>query len=260
VISIVVPAYNEEKRIGKMLESFGSFFKEKKKNKEIEDFEILIVINGTTDNTEGVVKNLSKKYSEIKCLNLKEGGKGFAIVEGFKNALKNKENKLVGFVDGDLSTPPEAFYDLIKKINSYDGIIADRWNKNSIITPKQSYFRRFISRGYNFLVRTLFLFPFADTQCGAKLFKREILEKNVNKFGKSKWGFDIVLLYCLRKESHARIKSIPTVWHDEIGSHVNLKKTPVRMLASAVRLRLSHSPLNFVVRLYRKFPENMKLH
>lgn len=259
MISIVIPAHNEEKRIGKMLESYGSFFEEKRKNKEL-DFEILVVLNGCVDKTEEVIKIFSKKYPKIRYINFKESGKGFAIVEGFKDALKNKENKLIGFVDGDLSTPPEAFYDLIKHIGKYDGIIANRWNKKSIVTPKQSQFRRFISRGYNLIVRTLFLFPYADTQCGAKLFKREVLEKNINKFGKSKWGFDIVLLYCLRKESNAKIKSIPTTWHDEAGSHINLKKTPLRMLASAVRLRLSHSPLNFIVRLYRKFPEKMKLH
>ncbi len=243
-----------------MLESYGSFFEGKRREKEIDDFEILVVINGTTDRTEEVVKLFSKKYSRIRYLNFKEGGKGFAIVEGFKEALKNKGNELIGFVDGDLSTPPEAFYDLIKKVNRYDGIIANRWDKKSIVTPKQSFLRRFVSRGYNFGVRTLFLFPYSDTQCGAKLFKRDILEKNVTKFGKSKWGFDIVLLYCLKKESHARIISIPTIWHDEAGSHINLKKTPIMMLASAVRLRLSHSPFNFIVRLYRKLPDKIKMH
>ena len=244
-----------------MLESYGSFFEEKRKNREINDFEILIAINGTTDRTEDVVKLFSKKYSRIRYIDCgKLDAKGLAIIEGFKDALKNKDNRLIGFVDGDLSTPPEAFYDLIKKINGYDGIIADRWDKRSVVTPKQSYFRRFISRGYNLIVRALFLFPYADTQCGAKLFKREVLEKNITKFGKSKWGFDIVLLYCLKKESNAKITSIPTIWHDEIGSHINIKRTPIRMFASAMRLRLSHSPFNFVVRLYRKLPEKMKMH
>jgi glycosyltransferase involved in cell wall biosynthesis len=65
VISIVIPAYNEEKRIGKTLEAYGTFFEDKKKNKEIDNFEILIVINGTTDKTEEVVKTFSKKYKEI---------------------------------------------------------------------------------------------------------------------------------------------------------------------------------------------------
>ncbi len=259
MISVIIPAHNEEKRIRKTLETYGSFLAEKKKKEEIKDFEILVVINNTQDKTEEIVKEASKKYPEIRHLNFKQAGKGFAIIEGFKDALR-RNNELIGFIDADMSTPPEAFYDLIKNIKNYDGIIADRWHKKSIITPKQSLFRRFISRGYNLIVRTLFLFPYRDTQCGAKLFKREILEKNLSKLVTSNWGFDIALLYCVRRESHARIKSTPTIWHDEIGSKVNLKKTPIRMFASSIRLRLIHSPFKFIVRAYRKLPRALKIH
>ena len=192
-------------------------------------------------------------YSDIKYLNFKEKGKGFAIIEGFKEALKRK-NRLIGFVDADMSTPPEAFYDLIIKIKGYDGAIADRWNKKSIINTKQSPARRFVSRGYNFIVRALFSFSYRDTQCGAKIFKREILEKNIHKIQTVGWGFDIALLFCLKKESKARIISIPTIWEDKQEGTIDLKKTPVLMFLSAVRLRLIHSPFNFIVRFYRKLP------
>jgi glycosyltransferase involved in cell wall biosynthesis len=262
MFSIVIPAYNEEKRIGRMLEAYGEFFKKKKKENEINDFEFLIVINNTTDKTEEIVKKFSKKYHEIRYIKFKEGGKGFAIIRGFKDALQ-RENDFIGFVDADMSTPPEAYYDLIKNLekNKYiDGVIANRWDKRSRIISRQSFFRRFISRGYNLVVRTLFLFPYADTQCGAKIFKKRVLEKNVEKIITSNWGFDIALLYCLRKESHARIKSIPTIWHDEIGSHINLKKTPMMMFVSAIRLRLIHSPLKFIVKFYRKLPKQIKIH
>ena len=259
MISIVIPAYNEEKRIGNILEGYGNFFKEKKKNKEIDDFELLIVINNTKDKTEEVIKKFAKKYKEIRYLNFKEGGKGFAIKEGFKDALK-RENDLIGFVDADMSTPPEAFYDLIKNIGNYDGIIGDRWHEKSIITKKQGLSRRIISRGYNLIVRTLFLLSFRDTQCGAKLFKRKVLEKNINKIVSSQWNFDIALLFCLRKESKAKIKSIPTIWNNDEDSKVNLKSTPVRMFASSIRLRLIHSPFRFIVKAYRKLPQKLKIH
>jgi glycosyltransferase involved in cell wall biosynthesis len=251
MISIVIPAYNEEKRIGRTLERYGAFFKELKNKKEIAGFEIIVVLNGTKDRTEEIVKDYQKKYSEIRYLKFERGGKGFAIIEGFKEALWGKAD-LIGFVDADMATPPEAFYDLVKKINGYDGVIADRWNKKSIITPKQSRFRRFISRTYNLIVRALFLFPYRDTQCGAKLFKRKILEKNISKLRTYRWGFDIALLYCLKKESKASVKSIPTLWHDEKGSTVNLKVTPLMMFLSAIKLRLIHSPFKFIVRLYKK--------
>jgi glycosyltransferase involved in cell wall biosynthesis len=229
------------------------------KNKEFDDFEILVVINNTKDRTEEIVKKFSRKSKRIRYLNFKRGGKGFAIIKGFEDALKRK-NDLIGFADADMSTPAEAFYDLIKNIKDYDGIIADRWNKKSSIIPKQNLFRRFISRGYNLIVRTLFFLPFRDTQCGAKVFKRKIIEENYDKLVTSNWAFDIALLYCLRKESNARIKSLPTVWRDETSSKVNLKKTPLLMFISSVRLRLIHSPFRDFVKIYRNLPEKLKFH
>lgn len=255
MISIVIPAHNEEDRIERTLEVYGKFFREK----EIKNFEIIVVINNTKDKTEEIVKKIAKKYPEIKYLNFKQGGKGFAIIEGFKEAVKG-ESEFVGFIDADGATPPKAFYDLFKNIGKNQGIIADRWHKKSKILPKQTFFRRFISRMYNFIVRILFLFPFRDTQCGAKLFKKEIIQKNIKKLVTSNWSFDVALLYCLRKESNARIKSIPTIWNDKTGSKVNLKKTPIRMFASCVRLRLIHSPFKDFVRLYRNLPEKWKFH
>lgn len=262
MISIIIPAYNEEKRIGKILGNYGSFFSDKKKKKEVKNFELLIVINNTKDRTEDVVKEFSKKYHEIRYLNFKVGGKGFAITEGFKDALK-RNNEFIGFVDADMSTPPEAFYDLVRTIEKnrrIGGVIANRWDKRSIISPKQSFFRRFISRGYNLIVRALFLFPYSDTQCGAKVFRREVLEKNVNKMISSQWNFDVALLFCLKKEANAKIIDIPTIWKDKQASKINLKRTPILMFVSLIRLRLLHSPFNFLVRAYRKLPTKLKIH
>ncbi len=261
MISIIIPAHNEEKRITETLENYGKFFREKKAEKEIRDFEILVVINNTQDRTEEIVKSFIKKYSEIRYLKFKEGGKGFAIIEGFREALK-RGNRLIGFVDGDMSTPPEAFYDLImvlKKNKKIDGVIADRWNRKSIIQPKQTFLRRFVSRGYNLIVRALFLFPYQDTQCGAKMFRREFIEKTIHKLKTIGWGFDIALLFCLKKETDAKIISIPTIWKDKQESHINLKKIPLLMFLSAIRLRMMHSPFNFLVRFYRKLPKKLKL-
>jgi len=262
MISIVIPAHNEEKRIEKTLKEYVSFFNDKKKNKEIKNFEILVVINNTKDNTEELVSRLSKKNKEIRYLNFEQGGKGFAIIEGFKDALK-RNNELIGFIDADMATPPEAFYDLIKIIEKYpelDGVIANRWDKRSKIKLKQTVLRRFISRGYNFLVKSMFFLPYTDTQCGAKIFKRRVIENNIQKLVTSNWGFDVALLVCLRRESSAKIISIPTTWEDRQDSKVNLKRTPVFMFASLIRLRLIHSPFKFIVRAYRKLPEKLKIH
>ncbi|MEK6820451.1 MAG: glycosyltransferase [Nanoarchaeota archaeon] len=256
-VSIIMPAYNEEKRIGRTLEEYISFFR-KLKEEGITDFEIVAVLNACRDNTRGVVKNFSRKYREIRYLDFERGGKGFAITEGFRDALK-RGSELIGFVDADMATPPGAFYDLIGNISGYNGVIANRWDKRSRIETKQPLLRRIMSRGYNFIVRSLFLLPHRDTQCGAKVFRRELIEKILPKLGSSEWGYDVDLLFYARKEG-ARIKSIPTIWNDQKGSKIDVKKTPLKMFLSAVRLRLLHSPFRFIVRVYRKLNISKKIY
>ncbi|MBI2449863.1 glycosyltransferase [Candidatus Pacearchaeota archaeon] len=249
-LSIVIPAHNEEKRIGQTLQHYHDFFNKIKKNNQF-DFEMIVVLNACKDRTESVVKDISKGKKEIKYLNFEQGGKGFAIIEGFKHSLKN-DFDLIGFVDADMSTSPEAFYDLVENINDYDGIIASRWLKDSVIKAKQSFLRIITSRAFNFLVRGLFLMPYRDSQCGAKLFKKEALDKVINELITTKWAFDVDLLYKLRKHNY-KVLEYPTTWIDKSESKLNLMKVPFNMFAAIVRLKLLELKLDFVVRFYDKF-------
>jgi glycosyltransferase involved in cell wall biosynthesis len=254
-ISLVIPAYNEERRISKTLEGYYDFFKNLKKQGVL-DFEIIVVINNTTDRTENIVKEYSKKYKEIKYLNFKQGGKGFAIIEGFKEAL-NAKSDLIGFTDADMATGPEAFYWLIRDINSYDGAIASRSVKSSSV--KMSLKRRITHKGFNFLTRSILFLPYRDTQCGSKIFTREAITSVINELGVTKWAFDIDLLFKLKKRGY-KIKESPTTWEDKSGSKLNLIKVPFQMFSAIIRLRLIYSPFNFIVRLYNKLPEKIKIH
>ena len=139
-ISIIIPAYNEEKRIGEVLAKYCEFFR-----KEKDSVEIIVVLNACEDNTKAVVNKFQKKFQEIRFIEFKQAGKGFAITEGFKEALK-EDFELIGFVDADMATPPEAFYALVKNIKNYDGVIANRWDKRSKIGPR-TFFRKILSRG-----------------------------------------------------------------------------------------------------------------
>src|SRR3989344_7647163 len=125
MLSIVIPTYNEEERIGKTLEEYGKFYLEK--SSEGLKNEIIVVINNTVDNTLKIVKQYMEKYPNIRYLDLLYGGKGYAILEGFKEA----KGEIVGFVDADMATSPEAFYDLFVNLKDYDGIIGSRWIKGS---------------------------------------------------------------------------------------------------------------------------------
>lgn len=241
--SIVIPAYNEEKRIGKTLENYCLFLKKKKI-----DFDIIVVLNNCSDSTLEVVKEAQKKHSEVSFLNFKRGGKGFAIIEGFKNSL-SKKNNLIGFVDADMSTSPAAFYDLISKIDGFDGVIASRYIPGAIVKPKQSFRRIAISRIGNLIIRGLFFFPYRDTQCGAKLFKQRVIKRVVDKIGLTEWAFDVNLLY-LCKINKFKIKEIPTIWEDKEGSKIK-SRTPLLFFLGIIRLRVIYSPIEPIARQFK---------
>lgn len=246
-ISIIMPAYNEEKRIGNTLKAYSSYF-EKLKKAGILDYEILVVINGTTDRTEEVVKKYQKDNRKIFCLNLPRGGKGHAIIEGFREALKGNSG-LISFLDADMSTKPEEFYNLLKRINGYDGVIASRYIPGAKINPKPTIGRILVSRIFNLLIRFVLLMPYRDTQCGAKIFKREPLAKTIPNITFSKWAFDVDLLYSFRKKGFM-IKEIPTIWGDQMYSKINFAKAGPLMALAIIRLRLMNSPFKFMVKFY----------
>jgi len=242
-ISIIIPAHNEEKRIRKTLEEYQKFFKNLKKQRKV-DFEIIIVINDTIDKTEEIVKEFSEKHSEIKFININERGKGLAIIRGFKDSLKRK-NDLIGFVDADMATTPEEFYKLITNLGRYDGIIASRAKQGAVV--KMSLVRKITHRGFNFLVRSLFLINYKDTQCGAKLFKRKVIEKISNELRLTQWAFDVNLLYLCKKKGY-KIKEYPTIWRNANNSKIiSLIRTTMQMFFGAIRLRSIYSPFEHLL-------------
>lgn len=243
-LSLVIPAYNEENRIGRTLDDYGSYFL----NKLGDDHEILVVLNGCRDGTLDVVKEYSKRYSTVRYVDIKEGiGKGGALIEGFKIV----DGDYIGFVDADGATKAEAYYNLYEQIKDYDGIIASRWIKGAKVRVKQTLGRRIASRSFNVLVRMLFGINIVDTQCGSKLFKREALKKVVNELGTTRWAFDIDLLYLLKRNGF-KLTEVPTEWDDQAESQLKMHRVIPEMLLALVRLRLVYSPFYFVVDAYNK--------
>src|SRR3989344_689235 len=128
-LSIIIPAHNEETRIIKTLTEYTNFFDSKMKN----NYELLVIPNGCTDNTIKLVSDFSKKHDSVKYKILIPGGKGIALIEGFKLAKKD----IIGFTDADNSTNPKEFYKLVQNIDSHDCAIASRWMKDSVVNIKQ---------------------------------------------------------------------------------------------------------------------------
>jgi len=251
-LTIIIPAKNEEKRIGRTLDSYLPFFQKKFKK----DFKIFVVLNGCSDNTIGEIKKRQKKYSQLIFKDIKESiGKGRALIIGFQES----KSELIGYVDADLSTPPEAYLDLVEHLTKFDGCIASRWIQGARVSPKQPFSRRVASRSFNVLVNVVLGLHVKDSQCGAKVFKAYALKHVLKDLHITNWAFDINLLYLLKLHGY-HIKEIPTVWHDTLGSNLKLKKASTEMFFSVLRLRLLYSPLHDLVKVYDKMPEGWKLH
>lgn len=249
-VSIVIPAYNEEKRIGKTLEAYSKYFRGLLVERKL-DYEILVVINNTKDRTEEIVKEHMEKDERIKYLSFKRGGKGFAVIEGFKDAL-TRQNDLIGFVDADMATGPEEYYRLIEGVGRYDGAIADRYHKDSKVFPPNTFRRIVVSRMFALFTRALLFMPFKDTQCGAKLFRENVLKKVLPAISMSQWAFDVDLLYQSIKKGF-KIVPVATNWFDREYSKINFWKAGPWMALGIIRLRIIDSPLRRFIKIYDKF-------
>jgi glycosyltransferase involved in cell wall biosynthesis len=223
-ISIIIPAYNEEKRIEKTMRAYHQFFSEKQQQQTNLSFELVIVLNGCKDNTIGIVERVRNDVSvnTIIIIDMPQAGKGLAIKRGFANALARK-NDLIGFVDADMATAPSAFYDIVIKCTDVDGVIASRYMPGARITPERPAYKRWGSRIiYEPYVWLLFGLSYYDYQCGAKLFKRAVIENITPQLTVAQWAFDVELLYLCKKGGYTIIE-IPTVWHDQADSKLTLR-------------------------------------
>ena len=241
-LSIVIPAYNEEARISPTLEGYLPYFAERYGD----DFELVVVVNGSTDGTERVVQGYLEGHPQLRLIVEPERiGKGGALLVGLTEA----KGDTIGFVDADGATAPASFDDLVKVCGPKHAVIGSRWCRGAVVTIKQSFVRRLASRCFNLCVRLLFGLNISDTQCGAKVFSREALAAALPGIGLTQWAFDVDLLYQLKRAGYA-VKEVPTVWHDVKGSRIKVARTSMGMFAALVRLRLMHSPFKGLVRLY----------
>jgi glycosyltransferase involved in cell wall biosynthesis len=232
---LLMPAYNEERRIEPVLRDYAQFFGAHYSGK----FQIVVVLNGCTDNTLGVVQKVAAEFPTVRADEFKQPiGKGGALIEGLKLA---SQGELIGYVDADGATPPHAFLELVKKMSEADCVVGSRWLPDSVIHQAQTGNRRFASRVFHFIVQLMFGLNIHDTQCGAKVMKREVVEK-VHPFLRiADMAFDINLLVAIKRAGF-RIREVPTEWTDKAGSKVALASSSLTMFLSVVRVRLIYWP------------------
>lgn len=241
--SIIIPAHNEEERIGPVLRSYVQSFA---------DSEIIVVLNGCTDRTLEIVSTLAAAHDNLAYVEVREAiGKGGAVRVGMVFARA----AVVGYADADGATPAAEMRRLCESLqDGQDGVIGSRWLTASQVHVEQPFVRRLASRVFNLCVRALFGLPFHDTQCGAKVFRAPALRELLPHVETSNLAFDVDLLYHLRLHRR-RVVEIPTVWRDQLGSRVKLASASGKMLAALLRLRIRDSVLRTVIPSFdRLFP------
>ena len=225
-LDIIVPAHNEEHRIDRMLSAFRA---------RLDDPEVrfLVALDHCTDRTGEVVERHAKVDGRVRILRYPKLGKGGVISE----TLRLCDGDLVGFVDADCATPPMEFLRLAEMAGRADVAIATRWHSASVVPGRRSLARRVESRVFAGVVRAFFGLPYRDTQCGAKVFRREVAEAAVPLLSSRDFLFDVDLLVAARALGFT-VMEIPTVWVDRAGSRLSAGKDGRRMALSLLRLWL----------------------
>ena len=231
-LSIIIPAYNEEKRLPKTLAEIDKYLKKQNYN-----YEIIVVSDGSKDKTVEVVENLKPQIANLRLIDKKENyGKGYGVRLGMLEA--KGEYRL--FSDADNSTSidqVEKMWPEFKK--GYDVVIGSRDIKGAILDPPQPFLRKMIlGKGFRILTQIICgTWEILDTQCGFKGFTQKAARDIFSECKINRFAFDPEVLVVAKKLGY-RIKEIPVCWKNDLESKVKFKSI-IKMFFELLRIRLN---------------------
>ena len=227
--SIVIPAYNEGARIRPTLDQILRYAQEQKW-----DAEIVIVNDGSSDDTPQVVREYGKLHSQVLLLeNPGNRGKGYSV----RNGMLHARGDICLFTDADLSSPITEAPKLFDAIaGGADIAIGSRWLRSELQTERQSLLRQAFGRIFNLVLRVILGLRFADTQCGFKAFRRDAAQRIFPLQKIERWGFDPETLF-LASRAGLRVDEIPVVWAHSEGTRLNPFRDGLRMFVEVLRIR-----------------------
>lgn len=230
LISIIIPAFNEANSILAALREIRDFFLERKEF----NFEIIVVDDGSTDQTAELVRSETIQDSRVRLLqNVKNSGKGYSVRAGMQEA--RGDYRL--FLDADMSTPIAEFDRLWKSSGEKVIVIGSRGLKESVIKRHQPKLKEWTAKLGNLLIRGILRLPFRDTQCGFKLFPRSAASVFCRQTIE-RWGFDMELLFIARHQGF-EIKEMPVEWTNDPSSLVR-KLDYFIVLLDVVKILTNH--------------------
>ncbi len=227
--SIVVPAYNEGRRIGASLEKILAFIAEMKWAAEI-----IVVNDGSRDNTAAVVQGYAQRNCGLRLIeNPGNRGKGYSV----RNGMSQAHGSLLLFTDADLSAPIYEATKLFAAIQEGNDVaIGSRWVDPKLQKRKQPLHRQLFGRIFNLLLRIVLRLKFHDTQCGFKAFTRQAAESIFPDQQIERWGFDPELLY-LGRHRGFKIVEVPVEWSHSEGGQIHPVRDGIRMFGDVLRIR-----------------------
>jgi glycosyltransferase involved in cell wall biosynthesis len=227
--SIVIPAFNESARIGATLADVVRSAQENGWNAEI-----IVVDDGSTDNTAAIAKSFADRYPFVHLLpNGRNCGKGYSV----RNGMLHAAGDIILFTDADLSSPIEEAPRLFAAIREgADVAIGSRWLESSRQSIRQPVYRRFFGRCFNFVTRLIMRLPFADTQCGFKAFTRQAAQTVFHLQRIERWGFDPEILFIALKRGYV-VREVPVTWGHDERSRISYLRDGMQMLKELVLIR-----------------------
>jgi len=228
-LSVVIPAYNEERRLGESLEKIRSYLEAGSL-----DAEILVVDDGSADATAKIAGDLLRGRSGRVLSNDENRGKGYSVRRGVLAA----EGRWVLLTDADLSAPIEEHAALAAAVRDHDLDVAigSRGIDASKVEIRQHPVRQYMGKTFNWCIRRMTDLPFRDTQCGFKLVDRRRTLPLFERMVVDRFAFDVEFLFlCLR--FNLQVREVPVVWRNSPGSKVSLIADPLNMLWDVARVR-----------------------
>lgn len=227
--SVIIPAWNEERRMPSSLQQVAAFVKG-----QPYPVQVIVVDDGSDDATASIVEDYAQKYPFISLIRNPHGGKGAAV----KTGIAHGQGQYLVISDTDLAVPIDELPKFLPpERGDYDLAIASREIKGAQRID-EPYYRHLMGRVYNLLVRTVAVPGIHDTQCGFKAFRREVAHDILPFQTIEGWGFDVELLFIARRFGYS-IVEVPVTWYYGAESKVRPVHDTLGMLRDLYQVRLN---------------------